>query len=123
MKKNGLQNSSMPTHTTCTSSVEVYAWLMDKANCFGGEDAFMVAYGKPIHLLWDKAMLHPDGSYIDDDFDTWVTVPTVSNVVSLNFVSFYYFPSSCMCFILASNDSKFGTLSVESFWLVNTRLL
>ena len=81
--------SKQQQHTTCqsSSSVEVYAWLMDKVNCFGDKYAFMVAYGELIHLLRDKAMLHPDGSYIDDDFDTWVTVPTVSNPVSLICVS------------------------------------
>ena len=67
--------------TTCPSSVDVYSWLMEKVNCFGEKHALMVAYGELIHLLRDRALLHPDGSYIDDDFDTWVSVATVSYVV------------------------------------------
>jgi UDP-galactose transporter len=67
--------------TTCQSSVEVYAWLMDKVNScgFDGKHALMIAYGELIHLLRDNAVLRPDGGYMDDDFDTWVTVPTVSD--------------------------------------------
>jgi len=69
--------------TTCPSSVDVYGWLMEKINCFGEKHAMMVAYGELIHLLREKALLHPDGSYIDDDFDTWVSVSTVRNLVPL----------------------------------------
>jgi UDP-sugar transporter A1/2/3 len=67
--------------TTCPSSVEVYASLMDKVNScgFDGKHALMIAYGELIHLLRDNAVLRPDGGYMDDDFDTWVTVPTVSD--------------------------------------------
>jgi len=69
--------------TTCPSSVDVYSWLMEKVNCFGEKHALMVAYGELIHLLRDRALLHPDGSYIDDDFDTWVSVATFQMILSL----------------------------------------
>ena len=59
--------------TICTPSIDVYAWLMDKVNCFGEGYPLWTAYGELIHLLRDKTLINPDGTYLDDDFDTWVT--------------------------------------------------
>eukprot|EP00984_Skeletonema_dohrnii_P017493 scaffold7976_cov89-Skeletonema_dohrnii-CCMP3373.AAC.1 len=69
--------------TICTPSIDVYAWLMDKVNCFGEGYPLWTAYGELIHLLRDKTLINPDGTYLDDDFDTWVTHPTLQMILNL----------------------------------------
>jgi hypothetical protein len=69
--------------TSCSPTVDVYAWLVDKVNCFGEGYSLITAYGELIHLLRDKALLHPNGTYIDDDFDTWITRPTLQMILNL----------------------------------------
>uniref|UniRef100_A0A7S2K8T9 Uncharacterized protein n=1 Tax=Skeletonema marinoi TaxID=267567 RepID=A0A7S2K8T9_9STRA len=43
----------------------------------------MIAYGELIHLLREKALIHSDGTYYDDDFDTWVTPSSFETILKL----------------------------------------
>eukprot|EP00934_Nitzschia_sp_Nitz4_P000534 Nitzschia sp. Nitz4//scaffold482_size5428//1374//3338//NITZ4_009225-RA/size5428-processed-gene-0.3-mRNA-1//-1//CDS//3329552875//534//frame0 len=65
---------------SCSSSIEVLEWIMNRVNCLQG--TLVVAYGELIHMNREKTLLKPDGTYFDDDFDTWVTGSTFQMVVN-----------------------------------------
>ena len=67
--------------TTCSSTLEVLSWLMDQVN--SRNLTMMIAYGELIHLLREKALIRSDGTYYDDDFDTWVTPSSLETILKL----------------------------------------
>jgi len=67
--------------TICSPTLEVFSWLMDQVN--SRNLTMMIAYGELIHLLREKALIHSDGTYYDDDFDTWVTPSSFETILKL----------------------------------------
>ena len=46
-------------------------------------ETMMITYGGLIHILREREFVRPDGSYIDDDFDTWVTPTSFESILNL----------------------------------------
>ena len=70
IKARGLQGS-------CTNVVDVLGWIMDEVN--KENMTMMIAYGELIHLYREGDFVKKGtGRYIDDDFDTFASLSTVS---------------------------------------------
>jgi len=65
----------------CRPSLEVLSWLMNQVICDNG--TMMMAYGELIHMFREKALARDDGTYFDDDFDTWATPATAQKILRL----------------------------------------
>lgn len=87
--------------TSCSSTVEVFSWLMDQVN--SQNSTMMVAYGELIHILRDKALFRSDGNYYDDDFDTWVTPSSFQTILKMEPYLWNKFGWSIRVFLLCSD--------------------
>jgi len=90
--------------TTCSSTLEVLSWLMDQVN--SRNLTMMIAYGELIHLLREKALIRSDGTYYDDDFDTWVTPSSLETILKLEPDLWNNFGWSIRVFLRCSDGTK-----------------
>jgi len=90
--------------TICSPTLEVFSWLMDQVN--SRNLTMMIGYGELIHLLREKALIHSDGTYYDDDFDTWVTPSSFETILKLEPYLWNNFGWSIRVFFRCSEGTK-----------------
>jgi len=96
------------TSRACTKSLDVYAWLMDQTN--SRNETMMITYGGLIHVLREREFVFPNGAYIDDDFDTWVTPTNFRNIVNLEPVVWQKFGWTLRIYQNCNSHTIFGQL-------------
>lgn len=97
-----------PAAETCASSLEVLAWLTDRMQ--EQDEKMIIAYGELIHTLREKEFVNPDGSYMDDDIDTWVTPTSYQLIKDLEPDLWRHFGWSLRVYLGFENTVKFGQL-------------
>jgi len=90
----------------CTSTLDVFAWLMDELN--KRHLILMIAYGELIHVHREKDFVDSTtGRYIDDDIDTWASFETVAFIGALEEELFNNFGWSMRAFVTGTDDVMF----------------
>ncbi|GFH47149.1 predicted protein [Chaetoceros tenuissimus] len=75
----------------CASMPKVFQWILQQLHESEEKYPLFIAYGEMIHLLREGDFIHKNGSYIDDDLDTWAIPETVVFLANLEHLLFEKF--------------------------------
>lgn len=75
----------------CARMPQVLQWILQQLDESQEKYPLLIAYGEMIHLFREGDFIHDDGSYIDDDLDTWAIPETVVFLANLEDVLFEKF--------------------------------
>lgn len=116
--KNGLQQSyirdteeikARGEEGNCVSTLHVIDWLMKKVN--ERSSVLMLAYGGLIHYHREKDFINSEtGEYIDDDFDFWTSLETLSLLNELEPELFEQFGFTMRFFVNSDGYTLFGQI-------------
>ena len=92
----------------CTPTLDVLAWLMDLVNRHN--ETMMMAWGGLIHILREHDFVRENGTFIDDDVDTWVSTATYQLILDHEPDLWNKFGWTMRVFFNCQNFTVFGQL-------------